>query len=429
MFPQRAGIAGRTYCAAPIGCGGLKSRSIVDLDVDRVFGLGELTMQLSLDGIRVLELARFQAGPRGGMILSDLGAEVIKVERIGGEETRSNPPIVRGQSVYFAVYNRGKKSICLDMRTVEGKGIFAELVRKTDIVLENFRPGTMAAMGFGYEALKALKHDIILVSVSGFGQYGPYRDFPAFDPLGQAMSGLMSLTGQPVGQPVGTAFSLVDRTTALHATIGALAALRHRDRTGEGQTIDCCLLDSALTMVEIPSIYYLDTGEEGGEGGRPPYRAKDGWVVISAVGYEMVEKLMRIIGPGRDPAGSSTEPMNSSVGRGDERRRLLESWCSERSVTDILETLQSSGVPVAPVRNIPEVTRDAHMWQREMLAKQPDALAGEIHVPGLAVKMSATPGRIGPVPTPGQHTDEILTSLLNYDAERLQSLRSAKVIA
>jgi len=429
MFPQRAGIAGRKYCAAPIGCGGLKSRSIVDLDVDRVFGLGELTMQLSLDGIRVLELARFQAGPRGGMILSDLGAEVIKVERIGGEETRSNPPIVRGQSVYFAVYNRGKKSICLDMRTVEGKGIFAELVRKTDIVLENFRPGTMAAMGFGYEALKALKHDIILVSVSGFGQYGPYRDFPAFDPLGQAMSGLMSLTGQPVGQPVGTAFSLVDRTTALHATIGALAALRHRDRTGEGQTIDCCLLDSALTMVEIPSIYYLDTGEEGGEGGRPPYRAKDGWVVISAVGYEMVEKLMRIIGPGRDPAGSSTEPMNSSVGRGDERRRLLESWCSERSVTDILETLQSSGVPVAPVRNIPEVTRDAHMWQREMLAKQPDALAGEIHVPGLAVKMSATPGRIGPVPTPGQHTDEILTSLLNYDAERLQSLRSAKVIA
>jgi len=296
-------------------------------------------------------------------------------------------------------------------------------------VLENFRPGTMASMGFGYGALKALKQDIILVSVSGFGQYGPYRDLPAFDPLGQAMSGLMSLTGRPVGQPVGTAFSLVDRTTALHATIGALAALRHRDRTGEGQVVDCCLLDSALTMVEIPSIYYLDTGEEGGEGGRPPYRAKDGWVVISAVGREMVERLLRIIDPGRDPARSSTEPMNSSVGRGDDRRRLLESWCAERSVTDIVDILQASGVPVAPVRGIPEVTRDAHTWQREMLAKQPDALAGEIHVPGLAVKMSATPGRIGPVPTPGQHTDEILTSLLGYDATRLQSLRAAKVIA
>jgi crotonobetainyl-CoA:carnitine CoA-transferase CaiB-like acyl-CoA transferase len=143
----------------------------------------------------------------------------------------------------------------------------------------------------------------------------------------------------------------------------------------------------------------------------------------------MVEKLMRSIGQGRDPARSSIEPMSSSVSRADERRRLLESWCAERSVTDIVETLQTSGVPVAPVRSIPEVTQDAHTWQREMLAKQPDALAGKIHVPGLAVKMSATPGRIGPVPTPGQHTDEILTSLLNYDATRLQSLRAAKVIA
>jgi crotonobetainyl-CoA:carnitine CoA-transferase CaiB-like acyl-CoA transferase len=384
-------------------------------------------MPLSLDGVRVLELARFQAGPRGGMMLSDLGAEVIKVERIGGEETRRHPPMVRGQSVYFTVYNRGKKSICLDLRADRGKEIFAALVQKSDIVLENFRPGTIDAMGFGYDALKALKHDIILISVSGFGQFGPYRDLPAFDPLGQAMSGLMSLTGRPVGQPVGTAFSLVDRTTALHATIGALAALRHRDRTGEGQVIDCCLLDSALTMVEIPSIFYLDTGEEGGEGGRPPYRANDGWVVISAAGREMAARLMQIVGSA--PAACSAEPINSSVGRGDERRRLLESWCAERSVSDIMETLRGAGIPAAPVRGIPEVTQDPHTWEREMLSKQPDALAGEIHVPGVAVKMSATPGRIGPVPTPGQHTDEILAALLGYDAARLESLRAAKVIA
>jgi len=383
-------------------------------------------MALSLDGVRVLELARFQAGPRGGMMLSDLGAEVIKVERIGGEETRRHPPMVRGQSVYFTVYNRGKKSICLDMRSERGKEIFAALVRKSDIVLENFRPGTMAAMGFGYDALKALKRDIILVSVSGFGQFGPYRDLPAFDPLGQAMSGLMNLTGRPVGQPVGTAFSLVDRTTALHATIGALAALRHRDRTGEGQVIDCCLLDSALTMVEIPSIYYLDTGEEGGEGGRPPYRAKDGWVVISAAGRDMAGKLMEIVGASRPP---DAEPLNSSVGRTDERRRMVENWCAAHSVSEILQTLMAAGIPVAPVRGIPEVTQDKHTWEREMLAKQPDALAGEIHVPGLAVKMSATPGRIGPVPTPGEHTDEILAKLLDYDAAQLKALREAKIIA
>jgi formyl-CoA transferase len=241
------------------------------------------------------------------------------------------------------------------------------------------------------------------------------------------MSGLMSLTGRPVGQPVGTAFSLVDRTTALHATIGALAALRHRDRTGEGQVIDCCLLDSALTMVEIPSIYYLDTGEEGGEGGRPPYRAKDGWVVISAAGRDMAARLMQIVDPGR--AAGSAEPINSSVGRGDERRRLLDSWCAERGVAEITQTLAAAGIPVGPVRSIPEVTNDAHTWEREMLMKLPDALAGEIHVPGLAVKMSATPGRIGPVPSPGQHTDEILAALLDYDAALLESLRAAKVIA
>src|ERR1700674_5410032 len=274
----------------------------------------EPIMPFSLDGVRVLELARFQAGPRGGMMLSDLGAEVIKVERIGGEETRRHPPMVRGQSVYFTVYNRGKKSICLDMRADRGKEIFAELVRKSDIVLENFRPGTMAAMGFGYEALKALKHDIILVSVSGFGQYGPYRDLPAFDPLGQAMSGLMSLTGRPVGQPIGTAFSLVDRTTALHATIGALAALRHRDRTGEGQVVDCCLLDSAFTMVEIPTSYYLATGQEGGEAGRPPYKAKDGYVVISASGRAMASRLIQIA-TGDDTA--KAEGYTSRVGPDD----------------------------------------------------------------------------------------------------------------
>ena len=381
-------------------------------------------MQGSLDGVRVLELARFQAGPRGGMMMSDLGAEVIKIERIGGEETRRNPPIVRGQSVYFTVYNRGKKSICLDLRTDQGKAVFAELVRKSDIVLENFRPGTMDAMGFGYAALKAIKPDIILVSVSGFGQYGPYRDRPAFDPLGQAMSGLMHLTGQPVGQPVGTAFSLVDRTTALHATIGALAALRHRDRTGEGQMIDCCLLDSALTMVEIPSIYYLDTGAEGGEGGRPPYRARDGYVVISAVGREMAGRLMALVGGD----GAEEGPINSSTGAGDARRRRLEAWCAARTVEEIMAALLEAGIPVGPVRTIPEVTADAHTWQREMLARQPDALAGEIHVPGVAVKMSATPGRIGPVPTPGQHTDEVLGGLLGYDAARLAELRAAGVI-
>src|SRR5919201_1494663 len=283
----------------------------------------------ALDGIRVLELARFQAGPRGGMLLSDLGAEVIKIEPPGGEETRRHPPMVRGQSVYFSVYNRGKKSVCLDMRSARGKEIFAALVPKADVVLENFRPGVMAAMGFDYERLHALNPGIILTSVSGFGQYGPYRDRPAFDPLGQAMGGLMALTGQTEGRPVGTATSLVDRYTSLHATIGMLAALRHRDRTGEGQLVDVCLLDSALTMVEIPTSYYLATGEEGGEGGRPPYRVKDGWVMISPAAREMAARLRRIVGGPDDDT-----PLAGSAPAGD-RRLKIEAWCVGHTMDEV----------------------------------------------------------------------------------------------
>jgi CoA:oxalate CoA-transferase len=380
-------------------------------------------MNQSLDGVRVLELARYQAGPRGGMILSDLGAEVIKVERLGGEETRQNAPVVRGQSIYFTVYNRGKKSICLDLRSTTGKAIFTDLVKQSDVVLENFRPGTMAAMGFGYESLKAINSGIILTSVSGFGQYGPYTERPAFDPLGQAMSGLMDLTGKPVGQPLGVASSVVDRYTALHATIGTLAALRHRDRTGEGQMVDVCLMDSALTMVEIPASYYLSTGEEGGEAGRPPYRARDGHVVISAAGRAMAGRLMTLV----SGAGGDNAPLVPAAA-GDARRAALEAWCAARTVDEIVTTLLDLGVPVAPVRSIPEVVKDPHVWAREMLVKMEDPVAGEVYVPGVTVKMSHTPGRIGPVPTPGQHTDEVLGRLLGFDAERLQSLREAKVI-
>ena len=377
-----------------------------------------------LDGVRVLELARFQAGPRGGMILSDLGAEVIKIEPPGGEETRTHPPMVRGQSVYFSVYNRGKKSVCLNLRDARGQDVFAALVRKSDIVLENFRPGVIAKMGFGYERLRELNPGIILVSVSGFGQYGPYTERPAFDPLGQAMSGLMTLTGQRDGKPIGTASSVVDRYTALHATIGTLAALRHRERTGEGQVVDVCLLDSALTMVEIPTSYYLATGEEGGEGGRPPYRAKDGHVVISAGGREMAGRLAQLV----SGAAFSGEPITAGQGNAD-ARRALEAWCAERSVDTIVSALMEIGVPVAPVRTIPEVAKDPHLWEREMLVKMEDAIAGELYVPGVTVKMSKTPGRVGPVPTPGQHTDEILGKLLGFDRDRLGSLRRDGVIA
>src|SRR5437763_12658562 len=355
-------------------------------------------MSGSLAGVRVLELARYQAGPRGGMILSDLGAEVIKIEKLGGEETRRSEPLVRGQSVYFSVYNRGKKSLCLDMRTPRGKEVFAALVPAADVVLENFRPGTMAQMGFGYDQLRALKPDIILTSVSGFGQYGPYRERPAFDPLGQAMSGLMSLTGAPAGQPLGAATSLVDRYTSLHATIGTLAARRQRDRTGEGQVVDCCLLDSGFTMVEIPLSYYLATGKEGGEAGRPPYKAKDGHVVISASGREMASRLMQIA---TGDANARAEGYTTRVGHDDPRKVAVAKWCEENTVDHIVSTLLAAEIPVAPVKTIPQAAEDPHLWEREKLVKMPDAVAGELRVPGATIKTAKTARRARRVPPRG----------------------------
>ncbi len=259
--------------------------------------------------------------------------------------------------------------------------------------------------------------------MSGFGQYGPYRDRPAFDSLGQAMGGLMALTGQQEGHPIGTATSLVDRYTSLHATIGTLAALRHRERTGEGQLVDVCLLDSALTMVEIPTSYYLATGEEGGEGGRPPYRAKDGWVVIAAAGREMAMTLMKMVG---GPADDT--PLAGSSPAAD-RRAKIDAWCAERTMDEICAALHENGIPAAPVRTIPEVAKDPHLWEREMLVKMKDPVAGEMYVPGATIKLSKTPARVGAVPTPGQHTDEVLREVLGYDAAKLTALRGVRAIA
>jgi CoA:oxalate CoA-transferase len=238
----------------------------------------------------------------------------------------------------------------------------------------------------------------------------------------------MHLTGTPIGRPLGTASSIVDRYTSLHATIGMLAALHHRDRTGEGQVVDVCLMDSALTMVEIPTSYFLATGEEGGEGGRPPYQAKDGHVVISASGRVMGSKLLQIA-TGNADAVANTGAFTGRMSLGDSPRKAVEAWCLAHTVEEIVTTLVEADIPVAPVKTIPQVAEDPHLWEREMLVKMEDPIAGEMYLPGATIKMSKTPGRVGPVPTPGQHTDEVLSAILGYDQATLAELREAKVIA
>ncbi|MFW6195407.1 MAG: CaiB/BaiF CoA transferase family protein, partial [Chloroflexota bacterium] len=239
-----------------------------------------------LDGITVLDLGRYQAGPRCGLMLARLGADVIKVETVKGDESRSNGPHVRGQSAYWVQYNSGKRSLSIDLRSDEGKEILQELVKISDVFIQNFRPGTIQKMGFGYEELHKLNKGIVMVNVSAYGQYGPYKDRIGFDPIGQAMSGLMSLTGPPDGDPVMTAFPLIDRITSLHATIGALGALYERQFSGEGQSIDVCLADSGYSTVEIPSTAYLGEGTVpertgNGQGLANAYQTRDGWIYLA----------------------------------------------------------------------------------------------------------------------------------------------------
>ena len=234
-----------------------------------------------LAGLRFLDLGRYQAGPRCALMFARMGAEVIKIETPAGDESRRNGPTVRGQSAYWVQYNSGKKSLSINLRTDEGKEVLRDLVKVSDFFLQNFRPGTIEVMGFGYEELKKLNPKIIMINVSAYGQYGPYKDRVGFDPIGQAMGGLMSLTGFPDDPPIRTYFPLIDRITSLHATIGALAALREREISSMGQAIDVCLADTGFTTNEIPISAYLGSGYEqpregNGKGLGGTYQTKDG---------------------------------------------------------------------------------------------------------------------------------------------------------
>lgn len=382
-----------------------------------------------LDGIKVLDMGRYQAGPRCAMMLGDLGAEVVKLEAPGGDESRGIG------KVYWSVYNRGKKSITLNVRSERGIALIKELVPTFDMLLQNFRPGVMAAMGLGYETLKRLNPGLILINVSGFGQDGPYKHRPAYDPVGQAMSGLMSLTGFPDGPPVMTNSPIIDRMTALHATIGALGALHRRDVTGQGQSLDVCLLDTGYTLMEIPIVNYLLTGKAPRRNGNSPggispcnaYQAKDGWVYILAVPQDMFVRFCK--GLGREDL-LADERFASIAGRGkhaEEIDAVVAEWVKGQSVAEVSAVLERAEVPFAPVHSIAQAATDPHLWQRRMLVEIEDQ-GDKTYVPGLTVKYSETPGAIGRIPQLGEHNEEVYCGRLGYTPEDLAGWREAGVI-
>jgi CoA:oxalate CoA-transferase len=384
----------------------------------------------ALDGIRVLDLGRYQAGPRASLVMARLGAEVIKVEGLGGDESRDHGPFVRGQSAYWVQYNSGKKSLGLNLRTEEGKEVLRGLVKVSDILVQNFRPGTIAKMGFSYENLRKLNKGIIMVNVSAYGQYGPYSSRIGFDPIGQAISGMMMLTGFPGMPPITTANPIIDRITSLHACIGALAALHERQLSGEGQCVDVCLADTGYTMTEIQCSAYLGSGEDtprkgNGRGTSNIYRAADGWVLLSAQSNNIWPRFCAVIGKPDwvDDPRFATRPARDE--NADAIEEELEGWFQRRTVAEAVGVIADEGIPCQAVNPIPAAATDPHLHEREILKEVPDPVAGTIHVSGKNIKLSRSEVVVGSAPTAGQHTREILTSLLGYSDQEVDGLESA----
>ena len=386
-----------------------------------------------LEGIRLLDLGRYQAGPRCALMFARMGAEVIKIESIAGDESRKNGPVVRGQSAYWVQYNSGKKSLAINLRTEQGKDVLRDLVKVSDILLQNFRPGTIDTMGFGYDFLKKLNPKIIMINVSAYGQYGPYKDRVGFDPIGQAMGGLMSLTGSPGDPPIKTFFPLIDRITALHATIGALAALREREISGEGQTIDVCLADTGFTTNEIPISAYLGGGivqERSGNGAglENTYQTADGWILISATNDAMWLRVCEAL----DKPEWLEDPRFAT--RADRRENASElegevsTWFSTRTTKDAVGYLSSFSIPCAPVNNVEQAAKEAHLHEREILVEVPDPVAGSMYVAGKMIKFGRTPMVVGSTPMVGEHTREVLQDILGYSQEKVQGLQNEEIV-
>lgn len=388
----------------------------------------------ALEGIRVLDLGRFQAGPRAALILARLGAEVIKVEAPEGDESRTGGPFVRGQSAYWVQYNSGKKSIVLDLRQEKGKEVLRELVKISDIFIQNFRPGVIAEIGFSYEVLHGLNPRIIMLNVSAYGQYGPYRERLGFDAIGQAMGGLMSMTGYPETPPTRTASPIIDRVTALHGTIGLLAALRERELSGQGQAIDVCLADSGFSLTEIPITHCLGTGvvagrEGSGRGFSNVSKTRDGWVLWTIVATpQLWARLCKCMGKPEwleDPRFADRKARDANVKIVQEE---LNKWIAVRTTEEVVDILSQAEIPCAPVNDIGQAARSPQLWERELLVEVPDPIAGTIHVAGKYIKLSRSETVVGLAPVVGQHTEEILRGLLHYTPEQVQRLREEKVI-
>jgi formyl-CoA transferase len=393
----------------------------------------------ALAGIRVIDLSRILAGPFCTMMLGDLGAEIIKIEQPGsGDDTRTwGPPFIGGQAGYYLAINRNKRSVTLNLKDERAKELLMRLVEGADVLIENFKVGGLEAMGLGYERLRAVNPRLVHCSISGFGPDGPYAQRPGYDFVAQAMGGVMSITGEPEGQPMKFGVAISDLTTGMYSCIAILAALRHRDQTGQGQHIDTSLIESTTSLLINFASTYLLTGEMLPRLGNAhpnivPYRlfkASDKWFIVAVGNDRQFEALCGVIGReelARDPRYRQNK---DRVAHRAEMESLLTEVFAEREAAYWTERLLEVGVPSGPVNSVADVFADPQVLLRQMLLEMPHPTVGTLKTAGFPFKLSETPARANRhPPLLGEHTEEVLRELLNLADQEIAELRAGGVV-
>jgi crotonobetainyl-CoA:carnitine CoA-transferase CaiB-like acyl-CoA transferase len=396
-------------------------------------------MVSSLSGLKVLDLSRFIAGPHCAMLLGDLGADVIKVERTrAGDDTRSLGPYIEGESIYFMMFNRNKRSLTLNFRNPEAQNLLRRLVLEADVLVENFRPGTMEKMGCGWEDLRKINPKLIMARLSGFGQNNSLSENPCFDGIAQAITGIMDLTGDPSGSPMMAGTFLVDYATALHATIGILAALNFRNKTGEGQVVDVSLIGGATSMLMTAIPEFLVNGRRMTRAGNRDryaapgntFRCKDDvWVHMVAGNDAHFPRFVRMIERPellQDPRFCTLELRMKNVA---EIEAIAAEWAASHDSEEVLAALREAELPSAKIRTIADVATDPYMREAGHIVDVVHPKAGTVPMQGPPVGMSTTPSTVRrPPPMLGEHSKEVLHDWLSMTADDVERLKTATII-
>lgn len=394
----------------------------------------------ALAGVKVLDLSRVLAGPFCTMMLSDMGAEVIKIELpVKGDDSRAFPPFVEGESVYFKNLNRNKKSVTLNLKSEKGKEIFLELVKKADILVENYRAGTMEKLGLGWDYLKTVNPKLVYGCVSGFGHTGPYSKRAGYDIVGQAMSGIMSVTGWPGGSPTRCGGPISDVMSGISLCAGVLAALHGARETGIGQKVDIALVDTLVASMQIINQIYLATGRMPERIGNRyestyPYDTfptKDGTeIVIGCANDKFWGTLCEFMGTPELVTDPRFDTNKKRVENHEILRVIVENWTKQQDAAEIVDRLLEKGMPACPIYNIEDVTKDPQIaGSRNMFIEEEYPRIGKLKVTNSHIKMSETQvGFRAPSPDLGEHNVEVLQGILGLTEEEMEALKEEKII-